>query len=565
MLLARDSLTETWLTEGGARPTLGIAWAIRCVRAAFHAPGFSSRSSRQLVADRLPTTDERAIWARLEAALTTGKLSVHAFARPALRVDPRVRIEPSIAPLEPPLEPPVAPEPIIEADRSLYILRCDPELGPDRPLAFEYLTRGLHGQPVELLIRSDAVPGEIVHRETLTAAQTEDRVHAGTWDGQFQGRRIPADYGPCTLELVHNSSLRDEAQFTIHRTVVLVTLDGFFHTGSAMLLPSRPARGGNVSPFEQFDDREAWSGSGPHRERPAFDQPFRPPPGHHDRETIGPTLLANILAECGGPQAGRRLLLIGHTSAAGANALNDELGDARARCVWSLLTGDADGFEAAVQEFTVLEDAYVMLRYFARMFAWDCDPGEPRATATGTYVDAVRCFQRSYNERFDASIDVDGDVGPQTRGAFFAVLEAVLAGAFGGDAQLGQYRGRLRVHGPTPTLSAGERYLAASMRPGAGIDDRRVEALLFLPDEPIPEDATAIYEGGSFTFAAWSLERESADGCAPVDATLELLEPAPAPSPGAELPVHEAHNPEDPWDFLNAFCSVTNRPAVEHG
>ncbi len=279
---------------------------------------------------------------------------------------------------------------------------------------------------------------------------------------------------------------------------------------------------------------------------------------------MGPSLLAHILVECGNEQGRRGLILAGHTSAAGTNTLNDELADARARCVWALLVGDAGGFESALEEFWVIEDAYMMLRYCARLHGWTCDPGETRSQSTASYRDAVRCFQSSYNDTFEESIDVDGEVGPQTRGAFFEIYQSVLAAALGGQAALDEHRARFRVHGTVPTMSCGERYLASSRRPGEGHDDRRVEALLFLPEEPVPADASAIYEHDTFRFMEWSFAREPEPGSGNTTETVDIVEPSPEPTDGDELGVYEPHDADDPWDFLNAFNTATNQPGLRH-
>src|SRR5690606_30365339 len=64
---------------------------------------------------------------------------------------------------------------------------------------------------------------------------------------------------------------------------------------------------------------------------------------------------------------------------------------------------------------------------------WDCDPGPITGTMNSPTTAAVRRFQEHYNIEVDAAaeagadspfttkIDVDGDPGPQTWGAFFDV------------------------------------------------------------------------------------------------------------------------------------------------
>lgn len=568
VLLGQDSLTQTWLAKGDEPGALATRAAIALVRHALHShPGsaLARIASALQINSGSPPRGEDATWAVLEAALLRRRLTVHVVSRPLPRADP--------GPAHPPFEPPAPPaplDPIVDDDRVLFIVRCDPELLDDAPLKFEYLIRGLVGQSVKLRILSERFPGQVVHERMLTAAQTEERVHADTWDGivtangELQGERLPAEYGPCVLEIVHDDSFRDDARFTLSRVVLVMTLDGFFHTGSAMFLPSRPARGGIVAsrPFDDPDEHQDWLG-------PYFDESFQHPASYELRETIGLSSLAYILSECGGDHSQRGLILAGHTSAAGTNALNDELSDARARCVWALLIGDVGEFESSLEHFWVVEDAYVMLRYCAQRCAWPCDPGpcdpgEARASPNHAYREAVREFQTHYNEAFGSSIDVDGEVGPQTRGGFFAVYQALLEAAFGGQSGLDHHRGQLRVHGSAPTLACGERYLASARRPGQGIDDRRVEALLFLPNEPAAPDSAAIYEHDTFRFAEWMLDLEpQSPGVG--NQALERLEPPPASSELNGLHVYEPFDPDDAWDFLNAFLTVTNRAGVYDG
>lgn len=571
VLLRRDTSSETWLTQGDWREALRPEHARRIVSQAFHAGGpVASTLCRVTSATQqrrgASARGRDATWSVLEAALLRGHLTVHVLARPIPTVS-GVRNESQLVPNAPqPSSPP------IEDERSLYILRCDPELTDDAPLAFEYLTRGLSSRSVKLRILSSRFPGEVVHERPLRLDETVDRVHQDSWDGivtaacQYQGKRLPAEYGPCTLEIVHDQTHRDTAVFTLSRAVEVITLDGFFHTGSAMFLPSRRARGGEITPqpFQHPEQFEEWRGSELVDDGPRFDEAFEFSYPYELRDTVGLTLLAHILFECADSRGQRGLILAGHANAVGSNVKNDELADARARCVWSILTGDAAGFELALEDFWVIEDAYVLARYCGSLYGWPCDPGDPRGYANTHYSDAIRCFQQRYNEAFDANIDVDGDVGPQTRGAFLDVYQVVLAGALGGAAGVDDLRERLRVHGSAPTLSAGERYPASARRPGAGIDDRRVEALLFLPDEPVPADAAAIYEYDTFRFVEWSPSTNPATDAGELEPVLEPVEPAPERSEGGELKIYEPYDPEDPWDFLNAFTSVTNHSGVRH-
>ncbi|MFO7566897.1 MAG: hypothetical protein R6X02_29910 [Enhygromyxa sp.] len=466
--------------------------------------------------------------------------------------------------------PAPAPDPdaIHDDPRSLFIVRCDPELRDEQELRFEYLIRGLHGQPSRLIIRSSSFPGEVVHARDLSEIETQDAVHSASWDGIVTipgphcGARLSPVFSPCQVEIVHDNTYCDEAPFSIPRSVAVIALDGFFHTASAVFLPSRPARGGPVEtrdfPVELLNE---WREGSELESIPFLDQPFEPPDLDERRDTVGLLLLTKILDECGAAHSTRRLLLAGHANSAGADAYNDELSAARAQCVWSTLCGDAEGFTAATDKFHAIEDHYVLLRYCAQRFFWPCDPGDPRGTVSSRYREAVRNFQRDYNEYFAGALEVDGKVGPQTRKAFFAIYESVLRDAFGGEGELAAHRDRLRanIHGPSEFLGCGERYSASREPRVRGLDDRRVEALLFLPDDPVPDSPADIYETANYRFTRWTAPIVPEIEGSGYESSVEEQSEEREPTPLKPLPSYQPYDPDDPWDFLNAFRGAVNQ------
>jgi hypothetical protein len=520
---------------------------------------FVSRFAGGWVSSR--TTPE--IWSEIEVALRSGRVRV--VERPHLVVDYSHGLAHQSQQAH---HPTPGSEPIVDDNRALFIVRCDPELRDDEALRFEYLIRGLQGRAARLVIRSAKFPGEVVHVRDLQPDETRDGVHPMSWDGivttagAHHGARLSPVFGPCSVEVRHDDIYRDDAPFEIPRAVMVLALDGFFHTSSALYLPSRPARGGPVE-TRRFPNGllEDWHESSWFESIPFLDEPFAPPGDGERRDTVGLRLLADILDECGGPHATRRLLLCGHADAAGKDTYNDDLSAARAQCVWAISCGDAESFTAATDQFHVTEDNYVLLRYCAQRFFWSCDPGEPRPTATNRYREAVRCFQREYNARFEGTLEVDGKVGEQTRKAFFAIYESVLTAAFGGEAELAAYRNRLRsnVHGSRAFLACGERYGAARNPTLSGRDDRRVEALLFLPDDPVPEDAADIYAQANYQFERWTVATSSAAADGGSTSNVVHQGEYREATPIAPLPSHAPSDPDDPWDFLNNFRSAVNQ------
>lgn len=121
-----------------------------------------------------------------------------------------------------------------------------------------------------------------------------------------------------------------------------------------------------------------------------------------------------------------RLLVVGRASAAGSAKHNQALSEARADGVRALFDGDEAAWVDIASEHGSLRDVLAYLEYLGSRRGWGCLPelvvAEHGTTSTAPAKQAVERFQAEYNERFDASIDIDGVCGSQTLGAVFSVL-----------------------------------------------------------------------------------------------------------------------------------------------
>ena len=149
------------------------------------------------------------------AGITRSSIVLLREVRVRPKLDPDVRLEPAL----PPAEPIPDVDPVLDDPRALFITRCDAELGPEGVLAFSYLIRGLSGRPVQARILG-ASSGALLHEWSLPPAATADRVHDASWDarvtlGSQAGQRVSAPLGPCVLELVHDKTYRDVANFRV--------------------------------------------------------------------------------------------------------------------------------------------------------------------------------------------------------------------------------------------------------------------------------------------------------------------------------------------------------------
>jgi len=195
-----------------------------------------------------------------------------------------------------------------------------------------------------------------------------------------------------------------------------------------------------------------------------------------------------------------RLLVIGHTDTSGEPAYNLDLSRLRARATVALLTGDRDEWVEVCGAKSKTEDYQQILKWIARTQGFACDPGEVDGVHGSKTTEAVKGFQRSYNDWEDDSkqedeIKVDGVVGRQTWGAIFDIYSDTLEVLLGvdEDAELQEYRDALQwVDDGNRFFGCGEhKPIEEPEKPNFRSEtNRRVEMLFFKQDElpELPDD-----------------------------------------------------------------------------
>jgi hypothetical protein len=358
--------------------------------------------------------------------------------------------------------------------------------------------------------------------------------------------------------------------------------DTHFHTDSSVFLPRGPsAAGSDISAERKFANDAFWEAIRKNNVgyvETAKDGEFIPP----DEEPVadeGITAsksaggLEDIFAALqfldANPDYG--VLVAGHTDRAGSDAYNLELSAARAECVCAVLEGDRAAYVKAAKKHHPPESDGSMLVFAARSEGIPCEP----ANAKKPSVAEIKAFQKGYNDRFGKSIAVDGEVGDETRGAYFDILDAELARSAGDTEALKTLRGKVKFADANKKLLAcGEKFpIENPSQDGlASQANRRVE-LLFFPPELKPDlnakDAPErIYHKGTFDFEkldpgiggsvsdAGSGEEEQlviADAAAPEEGVGEMegeLETEMAR-------LQEEADPEDQYAFLDPFDFAT--------
>lgn len=213
----------------------------------------------------------------------------------------------------------------------------------------------------------------------------------------------------------------------------------------------------------------------------------------------GLALIAGLLAHLVRVDRPRRVLVAGHTDAAGSIASNIELSERRAVGVRLACDGDAEGFADHALANATLTDAQELLRWIATRFGWGCDPG-PIDGIDGPRTAAGR---DGFRARAKAELDVEPGAGPSFERAdylaLFRLYEQDLAARLGvTPSMLSDFRARLRWTEPA-VIGCGEHWPEHAVRRSCvNRDDRRVELLCFeprhLPAGPGAPPGASIYD-----------------------------------------------------------------------
>ncbi len=184
------------------------------------------------------------------------------------------------------------------------------------------------------------------------------------------------------------------------------------------------------------------------------------------------------------------ILVVGHTDRSGATGYNQVLSEMRADNVRAALRGDRDGWVDICRQKSKVEDYQQILIWLTHSLGWNCDPGGKTNVHDAQTHAAVEAFQTQYNadDRFPNDIDVDGQVGRQTWGAFFDVYMLELQHALGTDAAgLAAAQQALQFTN-CEAIGCGEEFPITEDRQEnyESPIDRRVEILFFDPgEEPV--------------------------------------------------------------------------------
>lgn len=289
---------------------------------------------------------------------------------------------------------------------------------------------------------------------------------------RFTRRDLDTEYDLSTGQL-HTFTLKE---FFGH---VLEVDSVHFHFNSAVLLPNNEAPPGEAPPPSVGDPDAAPA------EEAAGDGEDEGP-SETDLAAPGLAILRAVYVHAGANPS-QKILITGHTDTSGGAASNVTLAHKRAMSVKHALLGEKEDWVAIADGQHRVEDYQQILTWISKVWAADCDPDGVDNIHGPKTTQAVRNFQTLYNDEFEASIDVDGVVGPQTWGAIFDVYMELLADILDVDVdQLPAERAKLTfLDSGKPGVGCGEHFPVDL----PGVDgrrsalNRRVQVLFFDPGE----------------------------------------------------------------------------------
>jgi hypothetical protein len=146
--------------------------------------------------------------------------------------------------------------------------------------------------------------------------------------------------------------------------------DVLFHSGSAVIMPENPA-GRNTSGQ-----------------------------GQQNQMTVsGIRALALVFRKLK-ENSERAVLIAGHTDRSGDATANFALSEQRAKNVLYLLKGEKDNWADISAQKHVVDDYKQILKYYASLLRWDCDPGPVNSTWDAKTKKAIENFILLYNTMF---------------------------------------------------------------------------------------------------------------------------------------------------------------------
>ena len=261
---------------------------------------------------------------------------------------------------------------------------------------------------------------------------------------------------PKMSELAKGLTLSNEDVYKIvipRLTVDVVEMEDIhFHHDSAVVLPWRYGENSETSPDEQH--------------------------------MSGLSVIAAALRYAKA-NAGRKLLLAGHTDSSGETDYNRKLSKTRGEATQALLKGDRDVWGKACVEHQKVEDLQMTLKWVAEVHGWPCQPGSVDNEMGPKTRAARHAFRKRYNDDFSASLALDADTSAADWKAFLDLYELSLTDDLGDDLKAG--RSALTFYDPS-ILACGEDFAQGGNTPEGmrSASDRRVDLLFLDPGQSYP-------------------------------------------------------------------------------
>lgn len=100
----------------------------------------------------------------------------------------------------------------------------------------------------------------------------------------------------------------------------------------------------------------------------------------------------------------QKILIAGHTDTTGKDKYNLKLSQLRAEGVLYALTGDRERWAEVCQQKHKAEDYQQILKWLAHSRGWDCYPGKVDDLLGPKTRQAIKAFQKRYNEESEPQI-----------------------------------------------------------------------------------------------------------------------------------------------------------------
>ena len=121
----------------------------------------------------------------------------------------------------------------------------------------------------------------------------------------------------------------------------------------------------------------------------------------------------------------KEVLVYGHTDTSGEHDYNFGLSERRANAIKAIISNDSDLWNNAITDKYTVTDYQTILKNLSKIWGWPCDPGNIDGDDGPKTQEGIKGFQTNYNTAYEASITIDGVIGPQTWGAICHTLHEI--------------------------------------------------------------------------------------------------------------------------------------------